>query len=107
MNPTRPETANVLRPLTGRYHDACANSLRQCASAENARNAYSIDALLQKPRCGSSGSSRRSQKNVGVMSEILMLVMERSSPGISASATSVQTSLSLFGSTTHCEIRYS
>ena len=47
MKPRRPDTANTLRVLTGRYHDACANSFRKCASAANARNAYSNEALLK------------------------------------------------------------
>src|SRR5438270_8979068 len=47
---------------------------RNFASAEKARNAYSIEALVKKPRCGSTTSSRRSQKNVGVMLEILTFV---------------------------------
>ena len=84
MSPTRPETAKTVRCVNGRYHDPCVNSFMKCASAANARNAYSTDALVKKPRCGSNGSSRLSQKNVGVRLEILMFVIERSMPGSSA-----------------------
>src|SRR5438270_3197649 len=81
MKPRRPETAKTLRSVTGKKYDACANSLRNFASAPKIGKAYAIDALVKKPRCGSITSSRRSQKNVGVMLEILTLVKLRLMPG--------------------------
>src|SRR5437763_54932 len=90
MKPTRPETANTVRPVTGTKYDACANSLRKLASAPSSGKAYSTEALVKKPRCGSTTSSRRSQKNVGVMLEILTLVRLRLTPGKMASSAWLQ-----------------
>src|SRR5437764_172709 len=102
MKPRRPETAKTLRSVTGKKYDACENSLRNFASAPRMGKAYSMEALVKKPRCGSTTSSRRSQKNVGVMLEILTLVRLRLMPGkIAESAFSQNVPL------LHLEILYS
>src|SRR2546422_969371 len=42
----RADVANTVRCVSGRYHDPCVNSLRKCASALSALNAYCTDALV-------------------------------------------------------------
>ena len=107
IRPTRPDTANVLRSLTGRYHDVCVNSFRKRAFAAMKRNAYSTEAVVKKPRCGLSESSRLSQKNAGVRLEMETFVASRSRPGSSAFCASAQRSPFLLGSMMHCAMRYS
>src|SRR6185436_7873346 len=110
IRPRQPETAKTLRCETGRYQAPCRNSLVNLASASKSWKAYSAEALVKKPRCGSIESSRLSQKNVPVTLEIWMSSSDRSRPGTGVpDSISEQTSFSgsLRLSITHFEILYS
>src|SRR5687768_17929185 len=114
MSPTRLDRAITVRALTGMYKAPCTYSLRKFASAEMNGNAYSTEALVKKPRCGSMMSSRVSQKNVGLMLEIWMFDSERSSPstgtsdgGVVGSSSSSTLSSAQRSPSRHSEILYS